>query len=66
MLYNKREKLTKPFDDPSYISGYNNGIFLFKYHYDSSTDLFFKDSFKLFTISFSPDTSEKLLGLYFL
>lgn len=43
MLYNKREKLTKPFDDPNYTSGYNNGIFLFKYHYDSSTDLFFKD-----------------------
>lgn len=43
MLYNKREELTKPFDDPSYTSGYNSGIFLFKYHYDSSTDLFFKD-----------------------
>ena len=43
MLYNKREELTKPFDDPSYVSGYNSGIFLFKYNYDASTDLFFKD-----------------------
>lgn len=43
MLYNKREELTKPFDDPSYVSGYNSGIFLFKYSYDASTDLFFKD-----------------------
>lgn len=43
MLYNKREELSKPFDDPSYVSGYNSGIFLFKYSYDASTDLFFKD-----------------------
>lgn len=43
MLYNKREELSKPFDDPSYVSGYNSGIFLFKYSYDAATDLFFKD-----------------------
>ena len=43
MLYNKREELSKPFDDPSYVSGYNSGIFLFKYSYDSATDLLFKD-----------------------
>ena len=43
MLYNKREELTKPLDDPSFLSEYNNGITIFNYNYDSSTDLFFKD-----------------------
>ena len=44
MWYNNREILNKPFDDDSFVIGYNSGIFLFRYEYDSSTDNLFRDS----------------------